>query len=214
MASAFRPSLAYSTHMSELLTELAHWTDGFAQSDWASVLLFLLAFSESIFFPIPPDPLLIAIGIAKPGSAIWLAGLVTAGSVAGALVGHTLGNRLGRPVLNRFVSDHRLGPAESLFEKFGVWAIIIAAFTPIPYKVFAILAGVMKLPIRPFLLASLIGRGARFFLIGVLIFVFGESIQSFFDDYFMWITIAVGLGVVAVVAAAFVWSRTRKAKSA
>ncbi|HAL48279.1 MAG: DedA family protein [SAR202 cluster bacterium] len=200
--------------MSELLTELAHWTDGFAQSDWSSVLLFLLAFSESIFFPIPPDPLLIAIGIAKPGSAIWLAGLVTAGSVAGAVVGHTLGNRLGRPVLNRFVSDNKLGYAESLFEKFGVWAIIIAAFTPIPYKVFAILAGVMKLPIRPFLLASLIGRGARFFLIGVLIYIFGESIQTFFDDYFMWITIAVGLGIVAVVAAAFALSRTRRAKGA
>ncbi|HJO83086.1 MAG: YqaA family protein [SAR202 cluster bacterium] len=196
--------------MSELLTELAHWTDGFAQSDWSSILLFLLAFSESIFFPIPPDPLLMAIGIAKPDSAIWLAGLVTVGSVAGAFVGHTLGRKLGRPVLNRFVSDRKLGQAESLFDKFGVWAIIIAAFTPIPYKVFAILAGVMKLPVRPFLIASLIGRGARFFLIGVLIFVFGESIQTFFDDYFMWITIAVGLGIVAIVAATFIVTRARK----
>ena len=196
--------------MSELLTELAHWTDGFAQSDWSSILLFLLAFSESIFFPIPPDPLLMAIGIAKPDSAIWLAGLVTVGSVAGAFVGHTLGRKLGRPVLNRFVSDRKLGQAESLFDKFGVWAIIIAAFTPIPYKVFAILAGVMKLPVRPFLIASLIGRGARFFLIGVLIFVFGESIQTFFDDYFMWITIAVGLGIVAIVAATFIVTRAGK----
>ncbi|MDP6301843.1 MAG: YqaA family protein [SAR202 cluster bacterium] len=209
MVSAFEPSLR-PFRMSELLTELAHWTDGFAQSDWSSILLFLLAFSESIFFPIPPDPLLMAIGIAKPDSAIWLAGLVTVGSVAGAFVGHTLGRKLGRPVLNRFVSDRKLGQAESLFDKFGVWAIIIAAFTPIPYKVFAILAGVMKLPVRPFLIASLIGRGARFFLIGVLIFVFGESIQTFFDDYFMWITIAVGLGIVAIVAATFIVTRARK----
>ena len=209
MVSAFEPSLR-PFRMSELLTELAHWTDGFAQSDWSSILLFLLAFSESIFFPIPPDPLLMEIGIAKPDSAIWLAGLVTVGSVAGAFVGHTLGRKLGRPVLNRFVSDRKLGQAESLFDKFGVWAIIIAAFTPIPYKVFAILAGVMKLPVRPFLIASLIGRGARFFLIGVLIFVFGESIQTFFDDYFMWITIAVGLGIVAIVAATFIVTRARK----
>jgi|TARA_B100001971_G_scaffold214813_1_gene254512 undecaprenyl-diphosphatase len=209
VVSAFEPSLR-PFRMSELLTELAHWTDGFAQSDWSSILLFLLAFSESIFFPIPPDPLLMAIGIAKPDSAIWLAGLVTVGSVAGAFVGHTLGRKLGRPVLNRFVSDRKLGQAESLFDKFGVWAIIIAAFTPIPYKVFAILAGVMKLPVRPFLIASLIGRGARFFLIGVLIFVFGESIQTFFDDYFMWITIAVGLGIVAIVAATFIVTRARK----
>ncbi len=200
--------------MTELLMELSQWTEGFAQSDWAVVLLFAVAVSESVFFPIPPDPLLIAVGISQPGSAVWLAGLVTAGSVIGAFVGHALGRRLGRPLLNRFVSDRRLAQAELLFERYGVWAILVAAFTPIPYKVFTILAGVLNLQLRLFLVASLIGRGARFFLIGILIFVFGESIQSFIDDYFMWITIAVGLGLVVVAAGAFTVNRLRKTRRA
>jgi len=183
--------------MSELLTELAHWTDGFAQSDWSSILLFLLAFSESIFFPIPPDPLLMAIGIAKPDSAIWLAGLVTVGSVAGAFVGHTLGRKLGRPVLNRFVSDRKLGQAESLFDKFGVWAIIIAAFTPIPYKVFAITAGVLNMDRRPFIVASIIGRGARYMIIGVLVMIYGERIEEFLGENFELVTVGVGTALIA-----------------
>ena len=186
--------------MRELFHDLTDWTLQAADSDWAIALLALVAFSESVIFPIPPDPLLIAVGVASPGSAIWIAALVTVASVCGAYVGHWLGRRVGRPLLRRLVSESKVERAEALFNKFGVWAILVAAFTPIPYKVFTILAGIMNLPIRPFLLASLIGRGARFMTIGVLVFLFGEEMQEFIEGNFELLTIAAGVGLVVVVA--------------
>ena len=186
--------------MRELFHDLTDWTLQAADSDWAIVLLALAAFSESVIFPIPPDPLLIAVGVASPGSAIWVAALVTIASVSGAFIGHWLGRRVGRPLLSRLVSESKVERAEALFNKFGVWAILVAAFTPIPYKVFTILAGIMNLPLRPFVLASLIGRGARFMTIGVLVFLFGEEIQEFIEGNFELLTIAAGVGLVVVVA--------------
>ena len=193
----------------DLLHDLKDWTLDFADSEWALGVLLLLAFSESTFFPIPPDPLLIAIGVANPSSAIWIAALVTLASVAGAYVGHFLGRRVGRPLLNRLVSEDKVARAEALFNRYGAWAILVAAFTPIPYKVFTILAGVMDLPVRPFLLASLIGRGARFLTIGVLIYLFGEPIQDFIDQQFELLTIATAVGLVVVLAGYLVYRRLR-----
>ena len=184
----------------ELYHELTDWTLLAADSEWAIVLLALVSFSESIFFPIPPDPLVIAIGVASPGSAIWVAALATIASVAGAFLGHWLGRRFGRPLLHRLVSQDKVDRAEALFNRYGVWTIILAAITPIPYKVFAILAGVMALPVRPFLIASVIGRGARLMTTGVLVFLFGEEIQVFIEDNFDLVTIAGGLGLVFMVA--------------
>ena len=186
--------------MRELYHDLTDWTLQAADSEWAIALLAMVAFSESIFFPIPPDPLVIAIGVASPGSAIWVAALATVASVAGAFLGHWLGRRFGRPLLRRLVSQDKVDRAEALFNRYGVWTIILAAITPIPYKVFAILAGVMALPVRPFLIASVIGRGARLMTIGVLVFLFGEEIQIFIEDNFELVTIATGVGLVVVVA--------------
>ena len=186
--------------MRELYHDLTDWTLQAADSEWAIALLAMVAFSESIFFPIPPDPLVIAIGVASPGTAIWVAALATVASVAGAFLGHWLGRRFGRPLLRRLVSQDKVDRAEALFNRYGVWTIILAAITPIPYKVFAILAGVMALPVRPFLIASVIGRGARLMTIGVLVFLFGEEIQVFIEDNFELVTIATGVGLVVVVA--------------
>ena len=197
--------------MFELLHRLADWTEGLADSDWAVALLSLIAISESVIFPIPPDPLLIAIGLTEPGSAIWLAGLVTVGSVIGAYMGHWLGRKIGRPLLNKLVSDSKIERVEALFNKYGAWAILVAAFTPIPFKVFTILAGIMNLEMRPFILASIIGRGARFLTIGVLIFIFGEDIQSFIDANFEILTVASGAGLIAIVVGYFVFKRMRAA---
>lgn len=185
--------------MIELLRNLADWTEGFAQSDWAVGLLALVAFSESVAFPVPPDPLLIAVGLTQPGLAIWLAAMVTGLSVAGALIGHWLGKKVGRPFLHRLVSESKVSRAEALFARYGAWAILVAAFTPIPYKVFTILAGAMNLRLRPFILASIIGRGARFLTIGLLIFAFGDSIQSFMDHNFEVLTVLGGAGVIGLV---------------
>ena len=193
--------------MFDLLHDLSDWTLSLAESEWALVLLALVAFSESIFFPIPPDPLLIAIGVADPSVAIWAAALATVASVLGGVVGHYLGRRIGRPLLNKFVSEDKIARAESLFEKYGAWAILAAAITPIPYKVFTILAGVMNLRMRSFLLASIVGRSARIMTVGVLIYVFGESVREFIDQNFELLTVGAGAGMLAVAAAWVVYRR-------
>ena len=192
--------------MMERLTRLTDWVVDFAESDWAILILSVNSFTESIFFPVPPDMLLIGIAVLDPDRALWLAGIVTVASVAGAVVGHWLGRRFGRPLLHRLVAESKILTVERLFQKYGAWAVLVAAFTPIPYKVFAIAAGALDLDRRRFVLVSLVGRGARFFAIGVLIFAFGEDIEDFIGDNFGLLTIAaaavllVGLGIVALIA--------------
>ena len=127
--------------MRDLLHDLSDWLLGFADSDWAIVVLLSSSFAESIFFPIPPDPLLLAVAIAQQPIAVLLGLLVAVASVAGAVVGHALGMRLGRPILTRMFSEGKVAYVDRLFERYGLWAILIAAFTPVPYKVFAIAAG-------------------------------------------------------------------------
>ena len=143
--------------MFEILHELSNWIREFAETDWAILILFVTAFLESTISPIPPDPLLIPMAIIKPSSAIWLAALCTLASVLGAVLGHWLGSQFGRPLLGKFVSESRIQSGETLFDKYGIWAVLVAAVTPIPYKVFTILAGVLKLDMKRFLIASIIG---------------------------------------------------------
>ena len=195
--------------MIELFTDLTDWVVGFADSDWSVLVLAILSFSEAIFFPVPPDPLLIGISVRQPESALWLAGIVTASSVAGALVGHWLGQRLGRPLLHRFASSQRMEIAERMFTRYGTWAVAIAAFTPVPYKVFAITAGALNHDRRSFLLASIVGRGARFFLLGGLMFAYGDSIEEFVSDHFQELTVAAGAALVTTLVAVLIVARRR-----
>ena len=200
--------------MIELVRELSHWMVGFADSDWAMAVLAATTFTESIFFPLPPDPLLIGMSFAHPRLALLFAAITTVASVAGAVAGRWLGMRYGRPILDRFVSADKVDRVEGLFNRYGVWAILIAAITPIPYKVFALSAGVLNMPLTPFVIASLVGRGARFFLIGALIFLFGEAIQDFLEHRFELVMIAAGIGTVVCLALFMVFVRMRRAKSA
>ncbi|HCU72630.1 MAG: cytochrome B [Chloroflexi bacterium] len=174
----------------ELISDLKHWVLAWGDSPWGSLALFVLAFWESSFFPIPPDGLMIALAAGNLPFALGFSGLATAGSLLGAMLGYWIGLRGGRPVLNRFFSAKRIHYVEQQYQKRDIWAVTIAAFTPIPYKVFAIGAGAFRLNFRRFMLASLIGRGGRFFLVGILITVFGTQIETIVDDYFDVLAIA------------------------
>ena len=186
--------------MIDVLHELNNWLLSFAESEWAIGILALASFTESIFFPVPPDPLLLGIALVQQPLALWLAVIVTISSVEGALVGYWLGKRIGRPILSRLFSTDMILVAERWLGRYGVWATILAAFTPIPYKVFAITAGVLALDRRTFIVASLIGRGARFLTIGGLILFFGEEIESFLADNFEVLTVfGALLGIVLLV---------------
>ena len=202
--------------MTGLLRELSDWVVSFADSDWSILILAVSSFFESIFFPIPPDPLLIGMGVLHPEAAIWLAVITTVSSVAGAVVGHWLGGRLGRPVLLRYVKQSRVETVERMFKRHGAWAVLIAAFTPIPYKVFAITAGVLELDRRTFILVSLIGRGARFFILGSVLFFYRDSIDSveeFIDSNFDVLTLSAGVALLVSLGVVVVIARIRRTRS-
>lgn len=197
--------------MIELLREFSQWVAGFADSPWAVVILVVNSFTEAIFNPIPPDPLLIGMSVLKPSLAFLYAALVTAASVLGAIVGHWLGLHFGRPLVLKFISEKKVDRVEAMFQRYGSWAILIAAFTPIPYKVFAITAGVLEMERHSFILASIIGRGARFFLLGGLIFFFGKSIQQFIQDRFELLTVLFSILLVVSLVVVFFIMRWRRA---
>ena len=189
---------------------MTDWLNGFADSEWSIVVLAVDSFTEAIFNPIPPDPLLIGISLINPGWALWLAAVVTITSVLGAVVGYWLGGRFGRPLLNRFVKKDKVDRVEKMFKTYGAWAVLLAAFTPIPFKIFTITAGMLNLNRRSFVLAAIAGRGARFFLIGGLVFFYGESIQGFISSRFEMIMVVSGVAALLAFTAFIIVSRYRK----
>ena len=123
--------------------------------------LFLLAFMESSFFPIPPDLLLILLTLADPSLALWFAAVCTLGSVLGGMFGYFLGLKFGRPLLTKVVKEEKIKKVHRLFEKYEAWAIFIAGFSPIPYKVFTIAGGVFYINFKKFVIASLFSTAIR-----------------------------------------------------
>ena len=186
----------------ELIHDIVDWTIAWAATPYATLALFILTFWESSFFPVPTDPLLIAMAIAEPENAPFFALIATAASVLGAALGYFIGKKGGRPIVYKLFKEKKVRAAEGLYKRYDVWAVGAAAFTPIPYKVFTITAGIAELRFWPFMLVSVIGRGARFFLIGLLVFFFGPQIQAVIDQYFELLTISflvlIVLGFVAV----------------
>lgn len=173
--------------------------------------LFFISFIESSFFPIPPDVFLIPMGIANPGSAVLYAGVTTAGSVLGSILGWWIGRKLGRPVLRYFISEERIQTVEKYFEKYGALAILIAGFTPIPYKVFTIFSGISRLKIRVLVIWSIIGRGARFFLEALLIVTLGAKAKPFIEENLTIITIIGGVLIIIAYLIYLVISKRKKA---
>lgn len=147
----------------------------------ATYYLFLLSVAESSFFPIPPDVILLPMCLAQPNRVWRLAGITTIGSVLGGVIGYAIGAyAFGfiEPVLADSGYMNSYLHAVRWFEEWGFWAIFVAGFSPIPYKVFTIAGGAMGMALLPFVVASFIGRGARFYLLALLIRVFGHTADS------------------------------------
>jgi membrane protein YqaA with SNARE-associated domain len=173
--------------MSEMIHAFEEWLLEFGS--WG---LFIVSFLESSFFPIPPDVLMIPMGIADPDRAFWYAFITTAGSVLGALLGWYIGKKVGRPILRYFIKEEKIVKVEQYFEKYGAMAILIAGFTPIPYKVFTIFSGISRVRIPTLIIWSIIGRGARFFLEAAIIVALGDKAMPFIEENFAILTAAVG----------------------
>lgn len=172
-----------------MIDNLITWTVHWAQTPFGSLALFLIAFAESSFFPIPPDILLIALCFINPSLSLFYALITLIGSVTGGMFGYLIGLKGGKPLVGRFISREKIELAHNYFERFEAWAIIIAGFTPIPYKVFTISAGVLYVNFKTFVFASLLGRGGRFFLVAFSILLFGKQIEDLLHRYFNLATI-------------------------
>jgi membrane protein DedA with SNARE-associated domain len=145
--------------------------------------------------------------------ALIYAAISTVASVLGATLDYFIGRLGGRPLADRFVGDERVESAEEFFRDHGGWTIGIVAFTPLPYPIFALAAGVARLGLWRFVIASLAGRGARFFGIGLAIFFFGPAIQRFLEEYLGLATVIAGALLVAGYAASRYSSRRFEGRS-
>lgn len=190
-----------------------NWVLSWAETRFAMTALFILAFIESIFFPIPPDILLIAMAMGAAAKSFRFAIICTIGSVTGAVVGYYIGhfawlnpNGEFTGLANLFFNNipgftyELYNNIKILFNEWDFWIIFTAGFTPIPYKVFTITSGAFDMNIVMFIIASVISRGARFFLVAYLIWKFGPSIKNFIDKYFNW----VALGFTAMLIGGFI----------
>lgn len=176
----------------------------FSRRGDAPYYLSLLSFVESFILPFPPpDVMLAPMSLAQPARAMRFAALTLVFSVLGGLVGYMIGSLLfdlAEPYLIDWGYQARFEVAMGWFEHWGFWAVLVAGFSPVPYKVFTIAAGVLNLALLPFLLASIIGRGARFFLVAWCLARFGPAIEARLMRYIEYIGWAVvGLLLLAIV---------------
>lgn len=181
---------SHRTPKASVMRRLYDWVLHWAQTPYGLFALILVAFSESAFFPIPPDPLLIAMGLALPHRAFFYALVCSISSTVGGCFGYALGWGLWGSLAPFFFTyvpgftPRLFDLVQSRYEQYSFWVVFTAGFTPIPYKVFTLAAGVFGINLGIFLLASGLSRSARFFLIGFLIWKFGAPVKSFIDRYF------------------------------
>ncbi len=175
-----------------------------ARHRYAPWYLSALSFAESSFFPIPPDVMLAPMSLANPARAWWFAGITTLASVLGGLFGYLIGLfsfELVEPLIRNAGYWPKYLMAKEWFDQWGFWAIFLAGFSPIPYKIFTITSGVISMSLAPFMLASLIGRGSRFFLVSALMAWGGERMEATlrrYIDRIGWILVVVLLLVFLI----------------
>jgi membrane protein YqaA with SNARE-associated domain len=167
---------------------LYDWVLTWANTRWAVPALFALAFAESSFFPVPPDVLLLALAMSIPSRSLYYALICSIGSVLGGALGYLIGyyfmEAIGLKIIDIYGFTSQWDYVGELYNEYAAWAVGIAGFTPIPYKVFTIAGGAFKINFPVFIIASAMSRSARFFLVAGLIYFFGPPIKKFIDKYF------------------------------
>ena len=194
---SFAVSLFYFTFVDvmNIVKRLYDWVLSWSESRWGALALFVLAFAESSFFPIPPDVLLIALCIGATAKSFRFAAICLAGSVLGALVGYTIGHFAWQTpsgeftALANFFFEHvftieQFNEVKALYDQYDFWVVFTAGFTPLPYKLITISGGLFSINLPMFFVASVVSRGLRFFIFAALIWKFGAPIKSFIDKYF------------------------------
>lgn len=171
-----------------MLRRLYDWVIGWADRPGGIWALFVLAFCESSFFPIPPDVLLIALAVGAPAKSFRFALVCSVGSVFGGVMGYIIGWQFmdiaGGKIISFYGLTDQVDYIATLFRKWDAWAVAIAGFTPIPYKLFTIAAGAFDMNFPVFLISSAASRSLRFVLVAAMIYYFGAGIRHFIEKYF------------------------------
>jgi membrane protein YqaA with SNARE-associated domain len=183
-----------------MLRDVYHRTLALAGSRRAGWWLALVAFTEASCFPIPPDVLLIPMALARPQLAWRLAFICTIASVCGGVLGYYIGyavfNQLARPVIEFYGYGAKFAAFQAMYAEWGVWVILIKGLTPIPYKIVTIASGAAKFNFWVFMAASVVTRGARFFIVATLLHFWGESVKDFVERRLTLVTTGVAVGIV------------------
>lgn len=188
-----------------IVRRLYHWVLHWADTRYGTPALAMISFAESSFFPIPPDVLQIALSVSRPRLSFYYAAVSSLASVAGGVAGWYIGAFLWDGMSGFFYSyvpgftQETFDKVKLKYEQNAFLAIFGAAFTPIPFKVFTIAAGVFNISLKTLIFASLIGRSSRFFLVAAMIYFYGEQAKSLLEKYFEIIT----LGLFAIGIAGF-----------
>jgi membrane protein YqaA with SNARE-associated domain len=177
-----------------MMRRLYDWMMRMAGHKKAPQALFWVAFIESSVFPIPPDVMLIPMILAQRAKAFLYATICTVGSVIGGVAGYAIGYYLfeliGEPILMVYGYGEKYQQTADLFNEWGPWILIAKGWTPFPYKVLTIAAGAFKMSIVPFILASIVARAMRFYLVAALLYWFGEPIRDFIEKRLSFVTTA------------------------
>jgi membrane protein YqaA with SNARE-associated domain len=183
-----------------MLRNFYAWVMALAASPYAAWWLALIALAEASCFPIPPDALLVPMALAKPRSAWRFAAICTVASVVGGALGYLIGyavfDQVARPILALYGYGPAYAAFQAKFQEYGLWIILVKGLTPIPYKIVTIAAGAARFDFATFMLASVLTRGVRFFLVATLLHFYGDAVRHFIERRLTLVTSALALGIV------------------
>jgi len=187
-----------------LIRKLYDWVLRQAEKPYAEWILFALAMAEASVFPLPPDILLLPMAVARRDRAWRFAAVCTLGSVLGGLIGYGIGAlamaTIGQKLVNFYHWQNALENFQNWFDKWGLWVVVIQGFLPIiPFKLVTITSGIAKLNLVSFVLAAIVTRGTRFYIVAILGYNFGEQIKAFIEKHLTW----VALGILAAIITGF-----------
>jgi membrane protein YqaA with SNARE-associated domain len=184
------------------LRRLYDWMLSFADKPSGPAALGVIAFAESSVFPIPPDPLIVALSLGAPRKALRFGAICTVASVAGGAAGYVLGWLFWEALGGFFFAyvpgftPEAFATVQELYSRWGFWAVFLAGVTPLPYKVFTLSAGVFQISFPIFIVASALSRGLRFFVIAGLVYRYGIPVAGFIDRHFARLSWAFGILLV------------------
>jgi len=193
-----------------MLRRLYDWCIAAAGKPHATWIMGIVSFVESSFFPVPPDAMLIPMALARPDKAYFYATVCTIASVAGGvlgwLIGHFLYDSLGLWLMQLYGYGSKVESFREAYNQWGTWIILLKGLTPIPYKIVTIASGFAAYPLVPFILLSFIARGMRFYVVAFLLNRYGARARAIIEERLtFWFTVSLGMLVVGVIAAVYVF---------